>query len=381
MQFHINQFDTQDSHRQQGFNTVNLETRNDVLDIMRKQNELTTLLMQHQCLSALPKREIPIYDGDPLKYHTFMKAFENGVERNTTNSCDRLYFLEQHTKGHAKELVRSCQQINPEQGYVKAKALLKEQSGNRQKIASAYMDKALSWLPIKAEDVKVLQDYSLFLRACCNTMEDVQYLGDMDMPSNMLSIIKKLPYKLRDKWRNRACELQERHNQRAKFSDIADFIERQVKIMADPVFGNIQNSQPITINRGTIKPKPQFRPGNKGSTFATTVGPVENKHQSARKEKEIKQTGRKSLICCGGEHTLDVCVQMGRMPHERKIGFLKENGICFGCLCTGHISKDCRKRISCSRCSLKHPTVLHDVKWSYRGWRPGLQTANCSSPG
>lgn len=28
---------------------------------------------------------------------------------STTNSCDRLYFLEQHTKGHAKELVRSCQ--------------------------------------------------------------------------------------------------------------------------------------------------------------------------------------------------------------------------------------------------------------------------------
>lgn len=56
---------------------------------------------------------------------------------------------------------------------------------------------------------------------------------------------------------------------------------------------------------------------------------------------------------------MDVCAQLGRMSHERKIGFLKENGICFGCLCTGHISKDCRKRISCSRCSLKHPTILH----------------------
>lgn len=47
---------------------------------------------------------------------------------------------------------------------------------------------------------------------------------------------------------------------------------------------------------------------------------------------------------------------------ERKIGFLKENGICFGCLCTGHISKDCRKRISCSRCSFKHPTILHKLE-------------------
>lgn len=64
-------------------------------------------------------------------------------------------------------------------------------------------------------------------------------------------------------------------------------------------------------------------------------------------------------ICCGGGHTLDACVQLGRRSHEKKIGFLKENGICFSCLCTGYISKDCRKRISCSKCSLKHPTILH----------------------
>ena len=356
MQSHMSPFNTQDSHGQRGSNTVDLETSNDILGIMRKQNEITTLLMQQQCLSALPRREIPIYDGDPLKYHTFIKAYENGVERNTTNSCDRLYFLEQYTKGHAKEAVRSCQHMNPERGYIKAKALLKEQFGNEQKIASAYMDKALSWPSIKAEDIKALQDYSLFLRGCCNAMEDVQYLLDMDTPSNMLSIIKKLPYKLRDKWRNRACELQERYDRRARFTDIADFIERQVKIMTDPVFGNIQDSETITMNRGTNKPKPQFRPGNKGSSFATTLGPLENKHQSARKEKEM---GRRTCICCGGGHALDVCVQMGKMPHEKKIGFLKENGICFGCLCTGHISKDCRERISCSRCSFKHPTVLH----------------------
>lgn len=87
MQFHMSPFNTQDSHGQQG-----VETNNDVLGIMRKQN-ITTLLIQQQCLSALPKREIPIYDCDPLKYHTFIKAFENGVERNTTNSCDRLHFF------------------------------------------------------------------------------------------------------------------------------------------------------------------------------------------------------------------------------------------------------------------------------------------------
>lgn len=96
-----------------GFGSKN-EDQNNMLGIMRKQNEITTLLIQQQCLSSLPKREIPIFDGDPLKYQAFIKAFENGVERNTESYSDRLYFLEQYTRGHPKELVRSCQHFNPE---------------------------------------------------------------------------------------------------------------------------------------------------------------------------------------------------------------------------------------------------------------------------
>lgn len=61
---------------------------------------------------------------------------------------------------------------------------------------SAYMEKALLQANIKTEDLRALQDYSLLLRSCCNSMENIQYLREMDMPSNMLTIVKKLPYKL-----------------------------------------------------------------------------------------------------------------------------------------------------------------------------------------
>lgn len=319
------------------------EDQNNMLGIMRKQNEITTLLIQQQCLSSLPRREISVFDGDPLKYHAFIKAFENGVERNTENYSDRLYFLEQYTRGHPKELVRSCQHFDSERGYVKAKALLREHFGNAQKVASAYMERALSWPPIKTEDVKALQDYSLFLRSCSNAMEGVEYLHELDMPANMLTIIRKLPYKFRDKWRTVACELQERRNQRATFSNITDFIERQLKILTDPVFGNIQDAPPVTINKGVNKFKLQPRSGMKGTSFATTVASVENKTQPATKGKEQTFTARRMCLCCGGEHTLETCNRLEKRTHKEKIGFLKENGVCFGCLCIGHISKDCKK--------------------------------------
>lgn len=320
--------------------------QSNVFDVMKKQNEITTLLMQQQQLSSLPKRDIQVFEGDPLHYHSFMRAFESGVESKSNNCSDCLYFLEQYTRGHPRALVRSCLHVEPEEGYVQAKALLRKHFGNEQRIAAAYMEKALSWTPIKSDDVKILQDYSLFLRGCCNMMNDVQYMYELDMPANMIAIIKKLPYRLRDRWRTVACELQERHQERATFSDIVDFIEKQVRILTDPVFGNIQDTPPRPIQRP-----------NK-SSFATTMNTRDiNTETMEYIPERILPT--KFCLFCEAEHTLESCHQLKRKTHREKITFLMENGVCFACLCKGHISRDCRKRLSCQVCDLRHPTLLH----------------------
>lgn len=38
--------------------------------------------------------------------------------------------------------------------------------------------------------------FSLFLCVCCNAMEDISYMSEMNMPSNMCAVVLKLPYKL-----------------------------------------------------------------------------------------------------------------------------------------------------------------------------------------
>ena len=59
--------------------------QNDLVKVMQKQNEITSLLVQQNLSSALPARHIPVFDGDPLQYFAFMRAFENGVEMKTDN--------------------------------------------------------------------------------------------------------------------------------------------------------------------------------------------------------------------------------------------------------------------------------------------------------
>ena len=202
----------------------------DLLTIMHRQNEITAALVQQQRSFSLPPRDIPTFDGDPLQYNIFIKAFEQGVEEKA-GRADCLYYLEQFTRGQPRELVRSCQHMTPERGYAVAKDLLQEHFGNQYKIVTAYMEKAFAWQTIKSEDVKTLQAYSLFLRGCCNVMEELEYMQEMDMPVNMRVIISKLPFKMREQWRNIPYDIMERTNDRAHFMDLVAFIERRVKIL------------------------------------------------------------------------------------------------------------------------------------------------------
>lgn len=161
---------------------------------MEKQNEITTMLVQQRNISLLPHRDIVYFDVEPLQYKCFKRSIEEVVEKRANDYGDCFYFLEQNSRGQPRELVRSCQHMASKQGYLKAKALLKEHFGNEVKISSAYMDKVLSWKSMRPEDSKALQDYLLFLRACCNAMEDVRYMKELTLATNMQIVLSKLPF-------------------------------------------------------------------------------------------------------------------------------------------------------------------------------------------
>lgn len=110
-----------------------------------------------------------------------------------------------------------------------------------------------------AEDTKALKAHGLFLHECSNAMDDLQDLEELNMPANIKILSLKLSYKLRDKWRAKACEIVEKTGRRARFSDIVKFIEHRVRITSDPVFGDIQDTSPV-IKGATKASKLQVKP-------------------------------------------------------------------------------------------------------------------------
>ena len=101
----------------------------------------------------------------------------------------------------------------------------------------------------------------------------------------------------------------------------------------------------------------QMRPRTPGSSLAPRVLALDSSFQSLTLQ---QSSGLLVCLYCSGGHALDQCLKFGGLSvPELKLTFLRERGICFACLNRGHMSKDCKNRLSCGTCMRAHPTVLH----------------------
>lgn len=253
----------------------------------------------------------------------------------------------------------------PDHGYQEAIHLLKERYGNALKIATALMERVLKW-PQKSEDAQAFNKFSLFLVSCRNALGNVDYIYELDNPANMRVVISKLLYKIKERWRALAFEIQERTQMRVKFTDLVTFVDRQARIIADPLFGDLLG--PVT-KRKEKKTSLMERKGKKEkikrSSFATNIAtPNEEEHKSKTDRASSIVAFIKPCLFCKRDHTLVECHHITEKPHKDKLDFIRKAGLCFGCLGRGHVNKDCKKKMTCHTCSEKHqhPNLLHIMR-------------------
>lgn len=328
---------------------------NALVEVLSKQNEITEMLVKQQRMASLPPVSIPIFDGNPLYYRSFIKAFEQGIEAKTNDQKDCLYYLEQFTTGQPRNLVRSYIYMDSRVAYREAKAQLEWNFGNKVKITSAFMNKALGWSDIKSDDAYALRSYALFLRSCFNTLEEAGFIEELENSSNMKTFASKLPFRLRDKWRVAVFNIGEKRNHRPKFKDLLEFVEKQAKAALDPVYGELQNSKEKLTSKNA-------KSAQKPSNFAISVSPVSEQSKpkwSQKSKSKFESAVKTHCLFCDGNHMINLCDLFKMKLNKEKIDFIKSKGLCFRCLQQGHKSVNCVESISCEICEKTHPTVLH----------------------
>jgi len=286
----------------------NTSSMHDFIKLQQQQNEIIRLFETQQQRSMLPQLHVPVFDGKPIEYQTFIHAFENVVEAKTTNSTERLHYLEQYTSGEVKELVRSCYFLAPHLGYAQARILLQKKYGDKYRIATAYIEKALSWPEIRINDAQALHRFSVFLTSCSNAMQGNRYLDKFEHLDNIKKLIMKLHYNMRDRWRRVVYDIMEACDEPVVFSSLVDFVDREARIATSPIFGKIDSADKPRHNSGsvnpTLKPSPQ---GTRTSSLATQV-------QSNDSEKQNDKNN--CTYCNGANHSLENCYALRKKPYK-----------------------------------------------------------------
>ena len=308
---------------------------------------------QNSLALTLPIPTVPTFNGDPLQYTAFVRAFDALIETKTNNDSSRIYYLVQFTSGEVQDLMKSCLVMSPAEGYKEAMSLLKKRYGQGYKIASAYVDQVMQNAPIKSDDGSALQQYSVLLRCCLNTLSSMNCVNKIENPVSLKSIIDKLPYDMRKRWRSRADTISEYEDREIALEDIVMFIEREARISAHPVFGDISGIKSADRKNTSANVKKAF------VTWTDQAKPEDKSLLLVQPSSSGNSWTPHKCVCCDGTHSMENCVQFEQMNLPTRFQFTKSKGLCFSCLVPRHRASDCRSSIRCDVCHRKHSNLLH----------------------
>ncbi|KAG9330228.1 hypothetical protein JZ751_026029, partial [Albula glossodonta] len=116
-----------------------------LIAVLQRQNEISTM-MRNYCL-----------DGDILQFQSFLKSFEHVIEQNTDAAKDRLYYLEQYTRGSSATFCteRLMKQLNVSGRKTTGLKISGLDSDNFIELPEVYTQKTM---PVSTENIPTKED-------------------------------------------------------------------------------------------------------------------------------------------------------------------------------------------------------------------------------
>ena len=314
---------------------------------------------------ALPKPDLSTFDGNPMVYWSFIRSFENSIERNATSESEKLMYLLQYTSGDARKTIECCVVMDPTKGYEAARKLLKERFGHPYTIAAKFVEEITEGPQIRASDRSGLLAFADQLKNCEHTLESMGYLDEINSADNLRRIVQRLPFHLRTKFVEIADGIQQA-GKRPNIKDISAFVANKARAANNPVFGSVMDFTPDS-KRGSSKQKSSPRtsdPLPHRITTLNTQGTISNKQGNlpSRGSGNVN-SNMKFRVCpaCNGNHILTKCQIFGKKTFDERLQIMRQAQLCHNYFHYGHIARGCLAKSACQvdGCSRRHHTLLH----------------------
>ena len=200
------------------------------------------------------------------------------------------------------------------------------------------------------------------------TIKDLTILNDYMENQKLLA---KLPDWLISRWNREATREMKEHKRYPDFKTFTAFINAEADLASNPI-----SSCNAVKEVGTASVKTHQAPKSK-DVGDMTVHSIQKIEENSKEPKETPKPKPQCTFCRKTDHQLDACPKFKTETLEKRLRFVKENKLCFGCLSKGHMSSDCRKKLTCSSCNKKHPTCLHQERRETR--RTEERRVDCES--
>ena len=336
-----------------------------------KQNQLYNMQMVEAL--RLPTAQLIPFNGDPLRYWSFIRSFEANVASCAVDDSVKLTRLIHYCTGQARKVVECCAVMPPSLGYARARDLLKDRFGNDYMVLDACLHKIVQGPQIKAQDGARLQEFADDLVYCNEMLAAMGTCNELNNQMTLLKIVNQLPSYLQNRWRREVRLIRERSLKCPEISDIVAFVRGAAIEANDPVYGQLAvQSQEVKSKQSSMRRRRD--PTVTGSTLLAMSTEVNTK---------VNEVGAHlCLLCNSRDHRLFKCPQFRDMGISERACLVKQRKLCFNCLLAGHQYKKCRLNKVCmiNGCSKKHSPLLH-MQQSGAADSSSTQHKESSSPG
>ena len=305
--------------------------------------------------SALPRPEMPTFNGDEAVYNRFIIAFDAAVGESSLDDRAKLAYLIQQCRGDARKCIEDCVLLGPELGYAKARELLEGSFGRPWIIAEQLLKELTEGPSLKANDNAALRKLSLCLSKCSMNVLHAGFAPHLDGPQTIRAVVRRLPYSLRNMW----AELAYKKNSKGvavTLSDLAAFVREREAVAASLYGQDVKQEEGRT---GSISGSKKKDPPRRATTYAAD--------SEAKMKVGTAAVAQEPCAACNrGCADLATCQEFPRLSlHDRRrIAF--ESGACFICLGRNHTARRCSSHAPCpvSNCKSYHHQLLHEWKTS-----------------
>lgn len=308
----------------------------------------------HDILSFinLPRVELQVFSGDPLRWHEFISAFDANVGNVCSDPDVKLTRLLQYTSLSAKNSIRGCLLIGGQKGYDQARDILSSRFGNPHIVTKRIVENLKCGKFIKSP-----QDTQQFADDLGNAyliLSQLEMLNEINSQSDVFQIAERFPNYVQNRWKRKAVKVNKADGHYPKFEDFVEFVKDHAEEVNDPYYGYQNSTRPEAH-------KPGRQSAASNVTQSGKTNPRDAKSFSGGQNYKPKNVRPEApCVLCSQPHRLWNCTEFKALnPRERYLLVVRHK-LCHNCL-QSHETSSCSKRSVCGvpGCNMKHTKFIH----------------------